>query len=120
MNARHFSRVLEIDPLTLEKVWEYSFEGSERFRFFSSYVSSAQRLPNGNTMITEGADGRIFETTREGDIVWEFVSPYYGKKNDTRNMIYRAYRVPYDWIPQLDQPTESSVVPPAQKDFRVP
>jgi len=120
VNARHFSRVLEIDPLTLEIVWEYSFEGTETFRFFSSYVSSAQRLPNGNTMITEGADGRVFETTSEGDIVWEFVSPYYGKKNDKRNMIYRAYRVPYDWIPQLDQPTETPVVPPEQKDFRVP
>ena len=35
--------------------------------FFSTNISSAQRLPNGNTLITAGADGRMFEVTREGD-----------------------------------------------------
>lgn len=116
---RHFSRVLEINPVTLEKVWEYANEGGENFRFFSHYVSSAQRLPNGNTMITEGADGRIFEVTTDGDIVWEFISPYFGEEQPDRNMIYRAYRVPYDWIPQLEQPDERAVIPPSLADFRI-
>ena len=35
-----------------------------------------QRLPNGNTLITEGSDGRVFEVTPDHKIVWEFVSPY--------------------------------------------
>ena len=39
--------------------------GAESYRFYSHYVSGAQRLANGNTMITEGADGRIFEVTAE-------------------------------------------------------
>jgi outer membrane protein assembly factor BamB len=116
---RFNSRVLEINPVTLEKVWEYSIPGTEQFRFFSQYVSAAQRLPNGNTMITEGADGRIFELDPEGEIVWEYVSPYFGSKVTNRNMMFRAYRVPYEWIPQLPQPTERPVVPPKLQDFHI-
>ena len=119
-SSRRFnSRVLEINPVTFEKVWEYTIAGLEQFRFFSSYVSAAQRLPNGNTMITEGADGRIFEVTTEGDIVWEYISPYFETERPSRNTIFRAYRVPYDWIPQLERPTERAVVPPSLGDFRI-
>jgi Arylsulfotransferase (ASST) len=117
---RHFSRVLEIDPVTLEKVWEYSIPGLESYRFFSHYVSSAQRLPNGNTMITEGADGRIFEVTTEREIAWEYVSPYFGANAPATNRVYRAYRLPYDWVPQLEHPEERAVVPPDIREFRVP
>ena len=117
---RASSRVLEINPVTLEKVWEYSVSGSEAFRFFSHYVSNAQRLPNGNTMINEGADGRIFEVTEEGEIVWEYISPYFGKEIPERHHIYRAHRVPYDWIPQLDRRDERPVVPPNLKEFHIP
>jgi hypothetical protein len=117
---RSSSRVLEVNPVTLEKVWEYSISGIERFRFFSHYVSNAQRLPNGNTMINEGAGGRIFEVTNEGEIVWEYVSPYFGKEVKTRNTIYRAHRIPYDWIPQLERPEERPVLPPDLSEFRIP
>ena len=51
-----------MNPVTFAKVWEYSVAGAESYRFFSHYVSGAQRLPNGNTMITEGADGRLFRS----------------------------------------------------------
>ncbi len=44
--------------------------------FFSSFVSSARRLPNGNTLIDEGMDGRLFQITAGGDIVWEYLNPY--------------------------------------------
>jgi hypothetical protein len=116
---RDYSRVLEVNPTTFEKVWEYSIGATERFRFFSHYVSSAQRLPNGNTMIVEGADGRIFELTQEGEIVWEFVSPYFAENPPTRNHMFRAYRVPYEWVPQLERPEERSVVPPNLREFRI-
>jgi len=44
---------------------------------FSSYnISSAERLPNGNTLICEGAPGRIFEVTPDSHIVWEYMNPY--------------------------------------------
>ena len=35
-----------------------------------------QRLPNGNTLICEGAPGRIFEVTPDAHIVWEYINPY--------------------------------------------
>jgi hypothetical protein len=36
------------------------------------------------------------------------------------NAVYRGYRVPYDWIPQITKPVERAVVPPANGSFRVP
>ena len=35
-------------------------------------------------------------------------------------MIYRAYRAPYDWVPQLDPPKETAIAPLDVKTFRVP
>ena len=116
---RRYSRVLEINPVTMEKVWEYSISGHGNFRFFSWNVSSAQRLPNGNTLITEGAPGRVFEVTVDGEIVWEYVNPFFYESDDTRHNMYRAYRVPYDWIPQLERPDERAVIPPHPSEFRV-
>lgn len=118
--GRGYSRVLEINPVTLELVWSYRMSGQEAFRFYSSYISAAQRLENGNTMITEGADGRLFEINTDGDIVWEYISPYFETRGNTpSNSVYRAYRLPYDWLPQLDQPKERAVVPPNASEFRI-
>ena len=36
------------------------------------------------------------------------------------NRIFRAHRVPYDWVPQLERPTETAVIPPPNEEFRVP
>jgi hypothetical protein len=103
--ARANSRVLEINPVSLELVWSYQMPGQEAFRFFSSYISAAQRLENGNTMITEGADGRIFEVKPEGDIVWEYMSPFFEDRGEyVTNRVYRAYRLPYSWVPQVPAP----------------
>jgi hypothetical protein len=112
--ARATSRVLEINPVTLELIWSYANP-----RFFSTNISGAQRLPNGNTLITAGAGGRMFEVTREGAIVWEYMYPLFSGPNAS-NAVYRAYRVPYGWIPQLTQPTEQRVRPPSLDQFRVP
>ena len=118
---RFWSRVLEVNPVTFEKVWEYSLGGQLRLKFFSNFVSSAQRLPNGNTLITEGANGRIFEVTAESEIVWEYVSPYFDERDTgPTNSIFRAHRVPYDWVPQLEHPVETAVIPPPNEEFRVP
>ena len=112
--VRATSRVLEINPVTLELAWSYTNP-----RFFSTNIGGAQRLPNGNTLVTAGAGGRMFEVTREGAIVWEYMYPLFGGANSS-NAVYRAYRVPYDWIPQLTRPAERRVTPPALGDFRVP
>ncbi len=116
--TRGSSRVVELNPVTFAKVWEYAIAGTESYKFFSHYVSGAQRLPNGNTMITEGADGRIFEVTPGGQIVWDYVSPFFTQNGDV-NRVYRAYRVPYDWIPQVPKPVERAVIPPNVRDFHL-
>jgi hypothetical protein len=116
------SRVLEFDPITLELVWQYSSEtsGMGMTSFFSHYISSAQRLPNGNTLITEGSDGRLFEVTPEHEIVWEYVSPYFSEEiKALENGVYRAYRVPYEWVPQVKKPAEKAVMPLPNSEMRV-
>jgi hypothetical protein len=112
--SRATSRVLEINPVTLELVWSYT-----NARFYSSNISGAQRLPNGNTLIAAGAGGRMFEVTKEGAIVWEYMYPQFSGPN-AANAVYRAYRIPYAWISQLPTPTQRRVTPPALGDFRVP
>ena len=78
-----------------------------------------QRLPNGNTLITEGSNGRVIEVTPDHEIVWEFISPYWGK-HVRMNMTYRAYRVPYEWAPQAGKPVETPIAPIDSTTFRVP
>lgn len=112
--ARATSRVLEINPVTLDLVWSYANP-----RFFSTNISGAQRLPNGNTLITAGAGGRMFEVTPKGEIVWEYIFPLFSGANES-NAVYRAYRIPYGWIPQLMKPTERRVTAPALGEFRLP
>ena len=112
--ARAGSRVLEINPVTLELVWSYA-----NARFFSTNISSAQRLPNGNTLITAGAGGRVFEVTAQGAIVWEYMYPVFAGANAS-NAVYRAYRIPYDWIAQIARPAERQVMAPPLGEFRVP
>jgi len=121
-NARRdFSRVLEIDPITLEIKWQYPppAPGPGGNRLYSAFVSSAQRLPNGNTLITEGNGGRIIEVTSEGEIVWEYISPYRHRMLKI-TLIYRAYRYPYDWAPQAERSKEITVPRIDNSQFRVP
>ncbi len=118
---REYSRVIELDPVNMEIVWEYNANNAgsrDLSKFFSDYVSSAQRLPNGNTLITEGAFGRLFEVTKDYETVWEYISPYYQEKENF-NMVYRSYRVPYDYVPQLKAPKEEAVLPPGNAVLRV-
>lgn len=122
------SRILEIDPVTRQIVWEYTGEDSDRpgWSFSSTFISSARRLPNGNTLIDEGMNGRIFQVTANGEIVWEFVNPWFGRspvggsRHDvTTNWVYRAQPVPYEWVPAGTARSEVAVVPPDPATFRI-
>jgi len=101
------SRVLEINPVKKEIVWQYTGEdsGGPSWSFRSTHISAARRLPNGNTFIDEGQSGRLFQVTREGDIVWEYVNAYprLGKDAAGRvtvnHQLYRGQPVPLDWVP---------------------
>lgn len=130
------SRVVEIDPKRKEIVWQYNAEDSNQalWTFYSSFISSARRLPNGNTLICEGMNGRLFQVTPQGEIVWEYVSPHFGEwqlrrsvhggelnvRAVTTNWVYRAQPVPYDWVPEGTAYSEKPVVPPDPAKFRVP
>ena len=111
---RASSRVLEIDPLTLKLVWSYAAPN-----FYSFNISGAQRLPNGNTLITEGTTGRVFEVTADKDIVWEYVAPP-GEGPRASNAVYRAYRIPYSWLPQVPPPAQVPIARPDPARFHVP
>lgn len=91
------SRVIEFEPETGETVWEY--KGSPPYTFFSPHISGAQRLASGNTLICEGQWGRVFEVTPAGEVVWEYISPFFdplpGGAGMT-NMMFRAYRYSAD------------------------
>lgn len=122
---RDYSRVLEIDPVSLEIVWQYTPEEAgyvmptDANRFYSPFISGAQRLPNGNTLITEGSGGRIIEVTREHQIVWEYINPHFGLHGNS-NMVYRAYRIPYEWAPRAESSKEIPVKRVDVSTFRMP
>jgi len=88
----NYSRILEVNPKTNKIEWEY--KSDPPFAFFSSCCGGCQRLPNGNTLITETETGRIFEVTYNGETVWEYISPFYGPytRQTPNSFIYRAYR----------------------------
>ena len=106
------SRILEIDPITEQIVWQYDAtkSGMPFWSFYSSFISSARRLANGNTLICEGMYGRVFQVTPDGEIVWEFVNPHYGEwaqhamnvtdfGGEQVNWVFRAQPIPNDWLP---------------------
>ena len=97
-----YSRAIEVDPATNAIVWKY--QNKPAWNFFSPRMGCAQRLPNGNTLITESSFGRFFEVTKEGEIVWEYVNPFFGKPffggppGSQSNQVFRAVRYSADEI----------------------
>jgi hypothetical protein len=86
-----FSRVIEINPATNKIGWTY--QDRPVSNFFLPRMCNAQRLPNGNTLINEASFGRFFEVTRDGEIVWEYVNPFFGESPHAEtNAVFRALR----------------------------
>jgi hypothetical protein len=81
---------VELDPLTRSIIWEYRDLGA--VPFYSSWGGAAQRLLNGNTLITESDEGRVFEVTRGGETVWSYMNPDDGP-GGKRATIYRMTRI---------------------------
>jgi hypothetical protein len=94
-------------PFSPEKpVWSYT--APKKSDFYANMMSGAQRLPNGNTLISTGFGGTIFEVTPAGAMVWKYTVP-----NDPgfvsgtgpggrggrggANSIFRAYRYGLDY-----------------------
>jgi len=105
--TRFYTRLVEVDPVSGEIVWQYAHEPysfKPTSKFFSSSWGSVQRLPNGNTFSLDCHKGRLFEVTPYGEIVWEYISPFaWGRGTQVLDSgIYRAYRYGYDDVPEAD------------------
>ena len=83
--------------------WEYTAPNKEDFH--SSYISGSYRLPNGNTLICQGADGTFFEVTADKELVWKYINPAVGPEGSSHrdgdakptNAVFRAYRYAPDY-----------------------
>ncbi len=86
-NGTRHSKVLELNPLDKKIVWFYE----DPSHFYTPTRGSNQRLPNGNTLITESDTGYVFEVTLDGEIVWEFANPDVDSEG-LRSAIWRMKR----------------------------
>ena len=78
-----------------EPVWRYTSKGD----FYSAFISGCQRLPNGNTLICEGPEGRVFEVTPAGEVVWDWANTFVGDMKDAGiegHALFRATRIAPD------------------------
>jgi hypothetical protein len=89
--GRKWSRVVEVDPRRDAVVWEYRAVAPDSL--YTETRGAAQRLANGNTLVTESGRGRILEVTPAGRLVWEFMNPTRSRKGK-RVVIVRARRLP--------------------------
>jgi hypothetical protein len=89
----------------------WTYVGSPAASFYSAEISGAQRLPNGNTLVTEGVRGNLFEVTAAGEVVWQYVNPVTtaplaqgsaipadpGKADQLANAVFRVTRYGTDF-----------------------
>ncbi len=90
------SRIVEVDPAQGKIVWQY--RASPMVSCISAPLGGAQRLPDGHTLVTEGTSGRLFEVQKDGEIVWEYVTPTFTRfRGDEKSpRIVKARRYPLD------------------------
>ena len=80
-------------------MWEYRADPPDSF--YTASKGSSQRLPNGNTLIADSDNGRAFEVTREGEIVWDFYCPHEIEAGE-RAAIVRAIRLDPELLDRLE------------------
>ncbi|MCB0850731.1 MAG: aryl-sulfate sulfotransferase [Bacteroidetes bacterium] len=115
-NPQNYSTVNIINP-SIKNNGDYDYDGNfylpQTFHwtyqapvpadFFASFVSGAQRLPNGNTVICNGPIGKVFEIDSAETIVWEYVNPVDGtgivpqNSAPSGNLLFRATRYTPDY-----------------------
>ncbi len=90
------SEVIEFDPVSGRLFWQYP-NGDGTLR--TPTCGTAQRLDNGDTLITESDQGRALEVTHEGEIVWEFRNPHRaGRRNELVATLFEVRRVPHGFL----------------------
>ena len=87
----------------LPEAFHWTYSADNITDFYSQRISGAQRLTNGNTLICEGGDGRLFEINIDGEVVWEYINPVAQGQVLTQgdipegNNVFRTYRYPLDY-----------------------
>jgi hypothetical protein len=99
---RGFSRVLEIDPLARRIVWQHRAEPPAAF--FSDRMGGCQALEGGNVLVTSSEQGRAFEVTRAGEVVWEYWSEEVDEGRRRRATLHRLTRYPEAFTAPLLEP----------------
>jgi outer membrane protein assembly factor BamB len=77
-------RVVEIDVETGETVWRYDGTGSGELL---QWPRDADRLPNGNTLVTDSRNFRVLEVGPNGSVVWRY------EMKEERGIVYEADRL---------------------------
>ncbi len=89
---RNYSRVIEINSTTKKIVSE--FKGNSHIKkFYTDQRGGAQRLPNGNTLITIAQRGKVIEVTPKNKIVWSYLKPGMTKDSKKKRLLYRMTRI---------------------------
>ncbi len=100
---RGYSRIIEIDPVSLDILWEYRADN-----FYTLSQGYAQRLNNGNTLITESEQGRAFEITPDKKIVWQYYLP---KTQDATNSKHPENYGRRQWIYRMTRYSPTFIDP---------
>lgn len=88
------SQVQEIDPRTNTVVWSFPEIRPVFTTLYSAIIGGAQRLDNGNTLITYGVQGRLLEVTPDHSVAWDS-TPSSG------DAIFKARAYPTTLVDQL-------------------
>ena len=81
----------------------WTFTGDGQFDFFSSNVSGASQMPNGNVLVCIGSDGRFIEVNGFGNMVWDYVNPVSAGNPTVQgnpvfsNNVFKIERYPVDY-----------------------
>ncbi|MGE3245381.1 MAG: aryl-sulfate sulfotransferase [Beijerinckiaceae bacterium] len=99
-DSHAYSRVVEFERGSGKIVWSY--EDKPRTSFFSSYISGVDPCPYGNVLVCEGQTGRLFQVTRDGEVVWEYINPHFAESAGVfDNTVYRARFYMHDQVAHL-------------------
>lgn len=72
-NGLERSSVIEIDPL--DRLFNWRLSATDRYGLKSRIYGAVQRLPNGNTLITDSMQARALEVTPRAKVVWSYENP---------------------------------------------
>ena len=68
------STIVVLDPEDRKAVVLYGAKPGQKM--YTPVRGRHQNLPNGNILITESVAGRVFEVTKQGYVVWEFINRF--------------------------------------------